>query len=371
MPGQKKPPLVFVVDDDAGIVRTIAGFMRKAGFRTASANDVAGALQGFREQRPDLILLDVNLPDGSGFEVCRSLHSEATAFATPILFISANEDTSTKVKGFEVGGVDYITKPIVGAEVIARVRTHLRLKQAYERLYELQADRLGRLASAQQNLMPRPQDIPGARFHASIHPVLSAGGDFYDVIPAGQDVVDYLVADASGHDLGASLWTASLKALAADYASPLNLPAEVVRSINSTLCRFLPSGAFFTLIYARLNHQTGRLSLVSAGHPPAIVVPGDGGRPAILRQEGDVIGAFADAVFGTAELTLSRGDRLFLYTDGLIEAGSSYEAGLERLSDACFARRSLPLADLVPAVVDEVMAGLNPTDDLLLVGVEQ
>lgn len=370
MPGQKKPPLIFVVDDDRSIVRTIAGFMKTAGFRTAGAGDVAGALQGIREKRPDLILLDVNLPDGSGFEVCRSLHSETTAFTTPILFISANEDTSTKVKGFEAGGVDYITKPIVGAEVIARVRTHLRLKQAYERLSELQAERLRRLASAQQNLMPRPKDIPGARFHASIRQVLPAGGDFYDVIPAGQDVVDYLVADASGHDLGASLWTASLKALAADYANPLNLPAEVVRGINSTLCRFLPSGAFFTLIYARLNHQTGRLSLVSAGHPPAVVVPAQG-KPTILRQEGDVIGAFADAVFGVAELTLAPGDRLFLYTDGLIEAADSYEAGLERLCNACLLRHSLPLADLVPAVVEDVMAGLSPSDDLLLVGVEQ
>jgi sigma-B regulation protein RsbU (phosphoserine phosphatase) len=370
MHGQKNSPLVFVVDDDSSIVRTITGFLKRAGFSTTGAGDVAGALRGIREQRPDLILLDVNLPDGSGFDICRSLNADAAAFTTPILFISANEDTSTKVQGFEAGGVDYITKPIVGAEVIARVRTHLRLKQAYERLAELQADRLQRLASAQQNLMPAPNDFPDARFHATIRQVLTAGGDFYDVIPAGQDVVDYLVADASGHDLGASLWTASLKALAADYAGPLNLPAEVVRAINSSLCRFLPSGAFFTLIYARLNHRTGHLSLVSAGHPPAIVVHADGSKPLILRQEGDVIGAFTDAVFGTAELTLAPGDRLFLYTDGLIETGFSYEEGLQRLARACLARRNMPLVDLVPAVVQDVMDNVIAADDLLLVGVE-
>ena len=367
----KNSPLVLVVDDDSSIVCTINGFLKRAGFRTASAGDVAGALQEIREQRPDLILLDVNLPDGSGFEVCRCLNSETSAFTTPILFISASDDTSTKVQGFEVGAVDYITKPIVGAEVIARVRTHLRLKQAYERLAELQADRLQRLASAQQDLMPRLNDITDARFHAFIRQALTVGGDFYDVIPAGQDVVDYLVADASGHDLAASLWTASLKALAADYASPLNLPTEVVSAINSSLCRFLPSGAFFTLIYVRLNHRTGHLSLVSAGHPPAIVVHVNDEQPMILRQEGDVLGAFDDAVFGSAELTLTPGDRLFLYTDGVIETGPSYEEGLERLAGAFAKRRTLPLADLVPAVVEDVMAGLSPTDDLLLVGVER
>jgi sigma-B regulation protein RsbU (phosphoserine phosphatase) len=371
MGGRNPSPLVFIVDDDSSIVRTIDGFLKRAGFRTASAGDVAGALQGIGEQHPDLILLDVNLPDGSGFDVCRSLNAGASSFATPVLFISANEDTSTKIQGFEIGGVDYITKPIVGSEVIARVRTHLRLKQAYERLAELQAERVEHLASAQQTLMPRPEGFPEARFQVSIRQALDAGGDFYDVIPAGQGVVDYLVADASGHDLAASLWTASLKALAAEYAGPLNLPVEIVRAINSCLCRILPSGAFFTLIYARLNHQTGRMSLVNAGHPPAIVIHQNGNAPVILRQEGDVVGAFADAVFGVDELTLQPGDRIFLYTDGLIEAGDSYEQGLQRLAGACLSRRSLPLMELVPAVVDDVIANRCPTDDTLLMGVER
>jgi sigma-B regulation protein RsbU (phosphoserine phosphatase) len=290
MQGQELSPLVFVIDDDSTTIRTIEGFLKRAGFRTASAGDVAGALRGIREQRPDLILLDVNLPDGSGFDVCRSLQVDANALTTPILFISANEDTSTKLEGFEVGGVDYITKPIVGAEVIARVRTHLRLRRAYERLAELQAERVQRLASAQQNLMPTPEDYPEAHFQVSIRQVLAAGGDFYDVIPASQGVVDYLVADASGHDLAATLWTASLKALAAEYAGPLNLPVEIVHAINSSLCRFLPPGAFFTLVYARLNHQTGHLCLVNAGHPPAIVVHGNRNEAVIVRQEGDVVG---------------------------------------------------------------------------------
>ena len=371
MQGRELSPLVFIVDDDISIVRTIDGFLKRAGFRTDSAEDVAGALEGIRAKRPDLVLLDVNLPDGSGFDVCKTLNNEASALTTPILFISANEDTSTKVRGFEVGGVDYITKPIVGAEVIARVRTHLRLKRAYERLAELQAERLHQLASAQRTLMPRPQDLPEAHFHVSIRQVLTAGGDFYDVIPAGQGVVDYLVADASGHDLAASLWTASLKALAAEYAGPLNLPVEIVRAINNSLCHILPRGAFFTLIYARVNHQTGRISLINAGHPPAIVSRSAAEEPLILRQEGDVVGAFADAVFGVAEVTLQPGDRLFLYTDGLIEGRGPYEEGLERLARACLARQNLPLRDAIPAVVEDVAVGPSPADDTLLMGVER
>jgi sigma-B regulation protein RsbU (phosphoserine phosphatase) len=349
----------------------IEGFLQRAGFRTASARDIAGGLQGIRERRPDLILLDVNLEDGSGFDVCRSLHTDATAFNTPILFISANEDTSTKVQGFESGGVDYITKPIAGAELIARVRTHLRLKRAYEQLAELQAERIQSLAYAQQNLMPRPEEFPQAHFQVSIRQVLAAGGDFYDVVPAGQGLMDYLVADISGHDLAASLWTASLKALAAEYAGPVNFPLEVVCTINNAFHRFLPTGAFLTLVYARLNHRTGGLSVVNAGHPPAIVIRANGEEPIMVWQEGDVVGAFADAVFGATELTLDPGDRVFLYTDGLIEHGCSQEQGIQRLASACFSRRTLPLPTLVTAVVDEMMGGISPVDDMLLLGVER
>jgi sigma-B regulation protein RsbU (phosphoserine phosphatase) len=162
-----------------------------------------------------------------------------------------------------------------------------------------------------------------------------------------------------------------LKALAAEYAGPLNFPAEIVRAINSSLRHILPRGAFFTLIYARVNRQTGRVSLVNAGHPPAIISRHAADEPDILRQEGDVVGAFDDAVFGEAELTLEIGDRIFLYTDGLIENGGPYEEGLQTLARACHARRKLPLHDAIPAVVDDVVLSPSPADDTLLMGVER
>jgi sigma-B regulation protein RsbU (phosphoserine phosphatase) len=365
------PPLVFVVDDDVTTVCTIEGILQRAGFQTASAANVAEALLNIPQRNPDLVLLDVNLPDGSGFEICLALKADPSTAAAPILFISAEEDVSTKVKGFEVGGVDYVTKPVTGAELLARVRTHLRLRQIRERLVELQAERLQSLAAAQMSLMPLPNDIPQARFQVCLRQVLPAGGDFYDVIPGSEGLVDYLVADASGHDLAASFWTAALKALAAEYASPVYLPPEIVGAINSALCRVLPSGAFFTLIYARLNHRTGRLSLVSAGHPPLILIHADGSPVTAVRLDGDVVGAFRDAIFGCAELMIQPGDRLFLYSDGLIETGGSQEAGIDRLAEACLKRHSLPLAELVPAVVKEITAGVPIMDDTVLLGIER
>jgi sigma-B regulation protein RsbU (phosphoserine phosphatase) len=348
----------------------IQTILTRAGFQTVCAFDVAGALTQIHERHPDLILLDVSLPDGSGFDVCRSLQGKPEASQTPVLFISSHEDVSTKVQGFEAGGVDYITKPVAGAEVIARISTHLRLKQAYESLAELQAERIQRLAGAQEALMPAPEDLPEACFRISLKQVLKAGGDFYDVIPIGNQVVDYMVADASGHDLAASFWTAALKTLLAEYANPVNSPREIVSSMNRVLCRILPEGVFFTLIYARLNHQNGRLSLINAGHPPAITLSGEGKDAVVVRQEGDVVGAFPDAAFDARELTLRPGDRFFLYSDGLIETGGTIEEGIQRLTGACSASRKASLENMVASVVREITTGVAVQDDIVLMGVE-
>jgi len=366
----KRSPLVFVVDDDVVTTQLIRGILSKAGFQVACAFDAAGAMSGIREHRPDAVLLDVNLPDGSGLDVCQRLQREPGAAQTPVLFISSNDGVASKVKAFEAGGVDYIPKPISGEEVIARVSTHVRLKQAYESLAELQAERIQRLALAQETLMPQPRDLPKAGFQVLLQQVLKAGGDFYDVVQVGEQVVDYIVADASGHDLAASFWTGALKTLLGEYATSVNPPQDVLRSINSALCRILPSGVFFTMIYGRLNRATGKLQLLNAGHPPALLLPARQSEPIVLKQEGDVLGTFADATFGVSEVKVNPGDRLFLFSDGLIELEGGRDRGLERLAAACGAQREKGLAEMILSVVEAVTQGQTLTDDILFMGVE-
>jgi phosphoserine phosphatase RsbU/P len=363
-------PLVFVVDDDPMTNRMVQGILSRAGFRTVTAFTAATALSGIREHHPDLVLLDVNLPDGNGLDVCRQLQGQPGMVHTPVLFISANEDVPSKLRVFEAGGVDYIPKPVAMEEVLARVTTHLRLKQAFESLADLQAERIQHLAVAQETLMPQPADFPEAGFQVGLRQILEAGGDFYDVIPVGEKIIDYVVADASGHDLAASFWTASLKTLLGEYATPANSPRHVLRCINQALRRILPAGVYFTVLYARLNRHTGRLLVINAGHPPALLHARGSNQLSILHQEGDVLGAFADSAFEMRELQVRRGDRLFLFSDGLIELNSSREEGLARLSSALMARQLEPLARQIQSVHQELLSLQTPTDDILLMGVE-
>jgi DNA-binding response OmpR family regulator len=136
MTSTPRPPYLLVVDDDVTTNRMLQGILTRAGFQTIGAFSVSEALKEIRESRPELVLLDVNLPDGSGVDVCRRLRSGPGAISIPVLFISSDDDAWTKVLGFEAGGVDDVTKPLAGAEIIARMSTPLRLNQASERLAE-------------------------------------------------------------------------------------------------------------------------------------------------------------------------------------------------------------------------------------------
>ena len=367
---QDSRPVVLVADDDRITTQIIEGALAQIGFRAHTAHDGQSALEAIQQSPPDLILLDVSLPDASGIEICRRLQTEPGLGQIPVIFISGHEELAIKVAGFDAGAVDYITKPLAVREVIARVRTHIRLKRAYESLVELQAQRIQKLAAAQEAFMPRPEDIPDARFQVSFTQVLKAGGDFYDVIPVGQEVIDYVVADASGHDLGASFWTAALKTLLSEYASAVNSPREVLHLINSALLRILPQNVFFTMVYARLNRAAGQLQLINAAHPPAILLRGNSTAAEVIWGEGDVVGAFHDAVFDYKELAIGQGDRLFLYSDGLIDTIDSREGGLGGLVDVLEYWRRSGLAEAVRGTVGDYCSAGCCEDDVLLMGVD-
>jgi DNA-binding NtrC family response regulator len=125
---------ILVVDDTPANLRLLTELLSSHGYRVRPAEDGALALESVAAKTPDLILLDVSMPGLDGYEVCRRLKAEEKSSRIPVIFISAFGDTRQKVTGFEAGGIDYITKPFEAEEVLARVRTHLRLRQAEEAL---------------------------------------------------------------------------------------------------------------------------------------------------------------------------------------------------------------------------------------------
>lgn len=133
---------VLVVDDDVKACEVIAQLLQRHGHTVRMCNHGLEALALARHRPPELVLLDVHLPDIDGFEVCRRLRAQWSAGEMPVLFFSATREEEEKVRAFRLGGVDFVTKPCPFGELLARVETHLELRrvqrQAAERAKELE-----------------------------------------------------------------------------------------------------------------------------------------------------------------------------------------------------------------------------------------
>ncbi|NQV01857.1 MAG: response regulator, partial [Bacteroidia bacterium] len=131
----EKPDLkVLVVDDNDGNIATLKGLLKYEGYTILTATNGAAALELAESALPDLILLDIKMPVMDGFEVCRRLKSSKETFQIPIIFLTVLSQTSDIVKGLEIGAEDYVSKPFKPAELLARVRVHLQLKAAKDKL---------------------------------------------------------------------------------------------------------------------------------------------------------------------------------------------------------------------------------------------
>lgn len=120
------PPKILVVDDEAHIVDAIAYNLRQAGFRTITAADGKRALELAQRERPDLVTLDVMLPEHDGWEVCRRLRQDERTKRIPIIMLTVKHDETEKIVGLELGADDYMTKPFSPKELVARVKAILR-----------------------------------------------------------------------------------------------------------------------------------------------------------------------------------------------------------------------------------------------------
>ena len=138
MMGDQKADIV-IVDDNTDNLRILAGMLKNRGYQARPVSSGDMALDAVFAKPPDMILLDIMMPEMDGYEVCRQLKATPETWDTPVIFITALDELEEKLKAFAAGGVDYITKPFQEAEVLARIETHLSLVRAKEALRQREA----------------------------------------------------------------------------------------------------------------------------------------------------------------------------------------------------------------------------------------
>jgi sigma-B regulation protein RsbU (phosphoserine phosphatase) len=371
--GNTQPYTVLAVDDNLLNLKLIEKSLSKEGYKIFCADNGPDARSIALAKLPDLILLDIEMPGENGFDVIKKLKDDAATNAIPVIFLTGVSEVDAKLKGFELGAVDYITKPFHPREVLARVRIHLKLSIATNSLIQAQAAKLRQVTKAQTAMLPLPQEHPNARFGVYYKALLEAGGDFYDILNISAQITGYFVADFSGHDIETSYMTASVKALLAQNCTPVYSPAESMKMINDVLVEILPQGKYLTACYMHINRTTMKLTIVNAGHPPVVCLPVKGD-PFLIKSQGDVCGMFSDAHFGIKRLNVSRGDRFFIYSDGLVESAENkvtWATGADSLLPFYKTLADVPY-DKAPGEMISQLYGndAGPEDDIVLLCIE-
>ena len=121
-------PLVLAVDDQPNNLQFLGKLLSDNGYEVGMAQNGSQALNFVEKNKPDLILLDIMMPEMDGYDVCKKLKLDFATRHIPVIFLTAKTDSQDIVKGFETGGVDYVTKPFNSAELLARIRTHIEMK---------------------------------------------------------------------------------------------------------------------------------------------------------------------------------------------------------------------------------------------------
>ena len=199
------------------------------------------------ERQPDLVILDLMLPGMNGYDVCRQMRGHG--LMTPILMLTAQDQETSRVRGFEAGADDYVTKPFSIRELLGRVRAILRRSEGRSDLAnQKELDDARRI---QQRLMPAeiPQ-FPGLHIAGTWRPARIVGGDYFDVMKLGNDAVAVCIADVCGKGMPAALLMAGLQATVKAYASKSLRPRELCERVNRVMCENAASNGFISFFYA-------------------------------------------------------------------------------------------------------------------------
>jgi len=381
---QNPPPYVLVADDQPDILQALRLLLVDAGFETDLVTTVDAIRARLAERSYDLLLMDLNYTrDTTSGREGLDLITEVRARdrLLPIVVMTGWGSIDTAVDAMRRGARSFVQKPWDDVTLVDVVRREIAegasVRRADARVQREQEE--ARLI--QRALLPASlPSLEGIRIAAMWNPASGFGGDCYDVIrfqrrPGGQpgdaERVGITIADVAGKGLPAALLMSNLQAAVRAFASDASTPQQVATSVNRLLCRNIAVGKFVSFCYLVVDRARGALTFANAGHNPPLLIRRDG-TVQRLMSGGMVLGVASDAQYDQRDVEIGPGDRLVLYTDGIVEAenaaGDDY--GDTRLSREAAAHRALAPQELLDALfsgVSSFAAGQFADDATLIV----
>ena len=318
-------PQILVVDDDKYIRQIMKRYLQKEGFCLEIATNGREAIEILESFRPGVVISDWMMPEVDGIDLCRWVRQQEDLNGVYFILLTSKDRVEDKTLGLDAGADDYVTKPFQGAELIARVRSGLRLQRMQQELsaaYRTLDEEFRVVADLQRSMLPSPlPEVNGWAFASHYSPSLRAGGDYFDFIRLSEIHMGILVADVSGHGAAASMIMAITRVVMRAFVQDLLSPGGALTVVNDVLVEHVPTDQFATAFYGILNLRTNKMVYSSAGHNPPLLFRGESEEVAEIKNTGGIpLKILPHVRYEEGEILVNPGDQLFLYTDGLTEA---------------------------------------------------
>ncbi len=366
---------ILIVDDDKNILIFLRAALAPMGHELTLVNGGAEALQSMEEKQFDLIISDLQMPQVDGLRVLKTGKKKNPN--AEVLILTAYGSIKTAVKAMKAGAYEYLSKPVDIDELRLKVSsalTHQKMKLQIEqqqqeiREYHEMIQRDLKLAEqVQGSLVPNPFENEYIDVRIKYLPMIGVGGDYADIYSNGENICYLTLVDVTGHGITAALLVnrvcSELRQLTREDLEPREILYHLNHFIYDTFYR---TGMFLTMFTCAIDFQRKSCCYAGAAHPAAILWKKKEKQFIQLASQNTIIGFEKMDIgqFIQEQVSLNSGDRLFLYTDGLIEIGKSHQSP-DHLIQILRQHIELPANALLEAVPDE-NTKLKSKDDIFL-----
>jgi CheY-like chemotaxis protein len=336
-------PRIMIVDDTPVNLELLHKLLSAHGYQTAAFTSGELAWQALETSAPDLILLDINMPGMNGYELCGRIKKRDDLKDIPVIFLSGMNEMVDKLNAFHTGGVDYITKPFQGEEVLIRVKTHLKIRQQQRQLKE-NFDALQKLEQTleesletlkkdeeagrmvQFKLLPKNGVMLGSyEFTHFLKPSMYMSGDFLDYFELDDKYAVFYFADVSGHGAASAFITFLMKSFIGSFRTSylkkidrvIIDPAELLGRFNQSLIEE-NLDKFITLFFGVLDKSANKLIFANGGHFPMPFLCSEESSRQII-QKSIPIGMFENTVYSNLVIDLPEEFSFMIFSDGALE----------------------------------------------------
>lgn len=368
---KEAPIRIVVIDDDGLILRVLQRSLESAGYTVFSTQDGEEALRLVVDVHPQVVICDWQMEPTNGLDICRRIKQTRGLEDIFFFLLTSRSSIEDRVTGLDIGADDFLCKPLVVDELLARVRAAIRLVRANEQLRLLSTDlqrqterlnqELAQAAAYVHSLLPA--DIQGSvEIQSRYLPCSELAGDCYDHYWLDEDHLLFYLIDVSGHGLSAALPSISVHNLLRSNAIPKQIlqdPASILSTLNSMFQMEKHNCQYFTMWCGVYEASSRQLTYASGGHPPALCFSStveNGPKASSLTSGGMALGLFEETTYSNQVIELPPGSKILIYSDGAYELNCA--AGLT-WSPAEFAELVYQLHQQQQHSVDVLVANLR------------